>query len=397
MPFELFDLDVDEVSGVDAAANLRTFLVIKARKADHQEPDGDEMRPQDYASRQRQADLWSCLYDKWDLFRTTLWDIMGDCDEDNIPHLPILVTSIGQFQEDVAQLLADCGVLAKAQPLLEELAKIGAVMSAERKQRLQAAIDQLQCLLDEACTVKTARKEPMAEKEGSAGKALVVEGHVPSVEEHSALRKRAETAEATLKTAEATVATLSEKIDGLVAELAKARQTPEEQEAEYLASLPPVIRQKREAELLEMAELRKETQLAKERAEQTDYVAKAATLAGIGLTPNHWRCLKALDVLATQGYEEERTEILRLLTAANEQLVTAPLFATVGTGAGLGTTHAAGAGASAQDQILTLAKARATEKDLPMLQAIDAIAKEQPELWKRHQEEQRLKNRGQVR
>lgn len=402
MAFELLDLDVEEISGVDHPANLRTFLVIKAAtpqaKADHPEPDGDEERPQDYASRQRQLDLWSCLYDKWELFRCTLYDILGDCDEDNIPHLPILVTSIAQFRDDVQQLLVDCGIVTKAQPLLEELTKLGAVMSADRKQRLQAAIDALQCLLDEACTVKTARKgpAPMADKEKSEEKVLVVAGNVAQGEIDS-LRKRAEEAEATVKTAEATVKTLSDRVDGLTAELAKARQTPEEQEAEYLASLPPVIRQKREAEQLEMADLRKEARLATERAEQTDYVAKTASFAGLGMTPNHWRCLKALDVLATQGYEEERTEILRLLTAASEQTQTAGLFQAVGSGAGQGTTHAAGGAPDAEGQILTLAKARAAEKDLQLSAAIDLIAHEQPALWKQYQADKRLSNRGQIR
>lgn len=403
--WELFDLDVEEVSGVDHAANKRTFLVLKsatpAAKADHPEPDGDEQRPQDYASRQRQADLWSCLYDKWDLFRTTLYDILGDCDEDNMPHLPILVDSIGQFQADVQQLLVDCGIVAKAAPLLEELSKLGAVMSADRKQRLQAAIDALQCLLDEACTVKRAQKgpEPMAEKAGKPVEenVLVVAGTVPSLEEYDALKKRAERYETRATEAEATVKTLSDKIDALVAELRVAKQTPEEQEAEYLESLPLVVRQKREAELLEIAELRKETRLANERAEQADYVAKTADFQAVGLTSNHWRCLKALDVLATQGYEEERTEILRLLTAANEQLATSDLFAVAGSGAGAGITHAAGASPDAEGQVLALARARAAEKDLKLSDAIDQIAHEKPELWKQYQTEKRFKNRGQIR
>jgi hypothetical protein len=410
VPYELFDLTVDEVSGVDEAANLRTFLVIKrhevATPQDHPEPDGDEQPPADYASRLRQRDLWRCLYDKWELFCATLWDIVGDADDDNVPHLPLLVDSIGQFQADVQALLEECGVLKRALPLLEDLTKIGAVMSTERRHRLRTAIAALQGLLDEACQLADPQQgdTSMADHSPASGSPATLPATVQgAAAEALALTKRAETAEAQVSALTARVAEADRALHAQAEELAraesalaKARQTPEEQEAEYLESLPPVIRKKREAEQLEIIELRKEATANKERAEQAEYVAKARTLAGVGFTPNHWRCLKALDVLATCGYEEERTELLRLLNAAQEHTRTeSSLYTALGTsGAGVGILGGGGSGSpDAEGQILGLAKAYAEEKGVPLGKAIEAIARAHPDLWERNQREKRKNNR----
>jgi len=70
---------------------------------------------------------------------------------------PALLTSIEQFHVQAETLLATLGLLTKAAPSLailkavsQEVRKTGAVMSADRRQRLQEAITALQTLLDES-------------------------------------------------------------------------------------------------------------------------------------------------------------------------------------------------------------------------------------------------------
>jgi hypothetical protein len=387
----------------------------------HAEPDGDEMPPLDYTTRGRQYDLWECLWGKWECFCTTLYDIIGDADDDNIPHLPILVTSIGQFQADVEQLLADCGVIEKAAPLLAELtavAKAGAVMAGHRRHRLRAAIAELQALLNEANPERPPNAEdddkdapaagtPVAPESGAAAAVVAMRAPQPhrqappggqggarmagptmsddrvAQQELELMRKRATDAEARVTALETQVATLE-------AQIADAKLTPEEQVAKYWAAQPEAVRKQHDIDELEKADLRKRLKEADEKGERADYIQKTAAYRGMGMTPDHWHVLKAIDAIPE---EATRTEVLRLLKAAAEQLKTSALFTAIGSEGSV----TSGSALDAEGEVLALAKRHADDKGVELHQAIDVVARANPELWHRYQVENRRKNRGDIR
>jgi len=245
----------------------------------HPEPDGDETPPLSYAQRGQQYDLWECLWDAWECFCETVRDVFGDSDADNLPYLPILVESIGQFQADVADLIAPLGLTAKLAPALarltdvaqEDVTKVGAPMADHRRKRLQDAIAALQQILDE-CTPETIEHPGLsaADVRGMPGimkgaKVAILaetqESIVTRAERAEAqlveVTKRAQTAEmerdqalANVSDLSSTIVTLRNELDVERAALAKARQTPEEAEAAYWASVPDVVRKRYEADQL---------------------------------------------------------------------------------------------------------------------------------------------------
>lgn len=364
----------------------------------HAEPDGDEGTPLDYATRNRQQELWSALYDKWHRFYDTFYDIIGDCDEDDILHLPILVTSIEQFCADVQDLLTDVGVMAKVAPLLERLMMVAKARDEGCVERLQMAMNVLRTLLDDACPqamTHTTKGVSMAETlEGVTKRAEVAEARVKELEEGW---RRANIAEADLKKALATVEELSAKVldlDNAVqvaqTDLAKAKQSPEDQEAEWMASLPEPVRKRYEADQHEKMELRKRLQESEDRAEEVAYIQKTADYRTVGLVGDNWRILKAIDRMP----EEERIELLRLLKAAAEQLRTSDLFKARGSDGG---THRGSEGATAEEQLDTLIKSYQEEKSCDFDTAWKAVVKKQPDLWERNIAEKRASNRLDIR
>jgi len=375
----------------------------------HAEPDGDEQPPLDYQTRGQQYDLWECLWQKWQCLCATFSDVCGDWDEDNVPHLPILERSIGQFQADVHQLLVDCGVVEKATPLLATLvdvSKAGAAMAGHRRKRLQDAIAALQQLLEE-CTPEDYPHgiQPTPDRAGVSAadvrgmSPVMMKGALSMAETIDGVTKRAETAEAQVlaltQRAEAAEARVKEleplvaKTTDLETTLAKMRQTPEEQEAEYWASVPEPVRKKHEADEAEKVELRKQLDDARAEREQTTYIAKAADFRGFGLVgPKHWRILKAIDTMP----EEDRDELLRLMTAAGEQTRTADLFKAAGHEGRNGHTGASADG-SASDQLFALTQTYADEKGVPFIKASEVIAKQHPDLFRRATEERRHASR----
>ena len=367
----------------------------------HAEPDGDEHVPLDYASRGQQYDLWEDLWCMWECFCTTFYDVIGDGDEDNIPNLPILERSIGQFQADVNALLEPLNLVEKVAPALGELAalvKVGASMAEHRRKRLQDAIHALQQLLSE-CTPEAIDRPGVcaAEVAGIPGYMKGAEDMAVTVEE---VTKRADLAEARIvdltKALEEATARVKE-LEPLVAQvgtlektIAKMKQTPEEQELEYMASLPDYVRKKLTTEREEMVELRKQLEDAREEREKTSYIAKTADFRGFGMTPGpkHWRILKAIDHMD----EEDKDELLRLIKAASEQLKTSVLFKAVGHEGrnGDGTTFESG---SASEQLMALTKAYQDVHTCDFLKASEAIAKEHRDLYQKATQERRYASR----
>jgi transcriptional regulator of met regulon len=397
----------------------------------HPEPNGDERPPLDYASRGQQYDLWECLWGKWECFCETFFDVIGDSDQDNVPNLPILVRSIGQFQEDVASLLTDLGLVEKVAPAvaaLVDVAKAGAPMAGHRLSRLREAIGVLQQILDECTPVVVDRPGLSAAEvvpasgygashipylmKGARRMPLPVRKNAESDKEHcdncdekdcdnpahdrmknmnkqdEARLYDLETALATAKTdlakAQADLATAQSELATVREESRLAKMSPEEQEATWMATLPEAVRKRYEADALEKVELRKKLQEADERAERADYIQKTVAFQGIGFVPDkHWPILKALDAIPD---EEARSEVYRLLKAANEQLRTSALFTANGTSGQ--PTGGEGSG-SASDQLMALAKAYQEDKGVDFLTASAAIAKARPDLYRRSTDERR--------
>jgi hypothetical protein len=403
----------------------------------HGEPDGDEEPPLDYATRGQQYDLWETLWGKWECLCATFSDVVGDGDEDNIPHLPILERSIGQFQEDVHQLLTDAGVIAKVAPplkalhgLVTEMAKVGAPMAGHRLTRLKEALVALQQILDE-CTppaLPHGVQPPIdragisaAEAAGIPGamttpalmkgrRAMAVRKNTESDKEHcascddedcdnpahdrmKAMEKQAESRiaelEALLATTQDALSEAHSTLSQRDAAIAKMQQTPEEQEAEYWASVPEPVRKKHEADEAEKIELRKQLSEAREEREQTVYLTKTAEFRGFGMVahPKHARILKAIDGME----EEDKEELLRLIKASQEQARTAGLFETRGAEGrnGAGSLDAR----SASDELMALTKAYMAEKGVDFLPASEAIAKSHRDLYQRATQERRRQAR----
>lgn len=402
------------------------------------EPDGDEVTPLDYATRGRQRDLWRSLWDKWERFCGTFYDICGDCDADNVPHLPILVDSIGQFQDDVADLLTELGIVEKVAPLFADLSavsKAGAAMAGHRLRRLKAAIETLQALFHE-CTPQEIEHDGISAAEaagipgavngrvpgltsmpvamGKGDLPMTVRKHTESDKEHcehcddkdcdnpahdrlkkqeesrmaetlDAVTKRAELAQARVKELEAQLVSVDVELSLLKDEMSVTKMSPEEQRERRLAEMSPIVRKDYLEKEERLAFLEKSNQLLAETNERQSYIAKTADFRQFGMVPEqHWPILKAVDAMP----EEPREELLRLLKAATEQLAASPLFQA----SGLDARPAGGGNGSgnANDQILALAQAYASDKNVPMDKAIEAVAKQHPDLWSRDQREKRF-------
>jgi hypothetical protein len=399
----------------------------------HGEPDGDEATPLSYAQRGQQYDFWEALWEKWQCFCETFYDVIGDSDEDNVPHLPILVESIGQFQTDVESLLVPLGLTAKmAKGLwdLSQVCKAGAAMADHRRKRLRDAIAALQQILEE-CTpdvidrpgvsaadiygmphvmkgrhAMALRKNTESDKEHcdncddtdcdnpahdrmEKAEEAVVSGNAAQFQIDE-LTKRAEAAEARAKDLDAQLAKSAADLAAVQEDQRIAKMTPEEQHEAMLATMPALIRknyldQQSRLELIEKAN--KDLQ---EKNERLDYIQKAVVYRPMGFVPDdHWEILKAID----QMPEGPRTELTRLLKSATELLKTSPWTTTVGSTV---PSHA-GTDGSAQQQILALATAHQAEKGGSLGDAIGVIAKAHPELWEQDQQEKRFKNRVETR
>lgn len=405
----------------------------------HGEPDGDEAPPLDYATRGQQYDLWGTLWDKWQCLCATFSDVCGDWDEDNVPHLPILERSIGQFQADVHQLLSDAGVMEKAAPVLEELttvSKAGAAMAGHRRKRLQDAIAALQQILEE-CTPDDyphGTQPPIdragvsaAEVAGLPGSmgtpalskgdpAMAVRKNAASDKEHcdscedtdcdnpahdrmktmekqaddriAELEAAATTLRADLAKAQQDLAQAQSDLAARDTTIAKMKQTPEEQEAEHWAGLPEAVRKKHEVQEARIVELQKQLADTAAKEEQTTYIAKTADFHSFGMVPQkHWRIVKAIDHME----EEDRDELWRLIKASQEQTRTSGLFSTNGTeGRHGGSSLDSG---SASDRLMALTQARMDEKGEDFLKASEAIAKSHRDLYAEANRERRQASR----
>lgn len=223
--------------------------------------------------------------------------------------------------------------------------------------------------------------------EGVTKRANDAEARVKEFAQESQLMlKRVDLAEARLKELEPLVARVPE----LEQALAKAQQTPEEQEAEWRATLPESVRKKMDADEEEKLELRKRLEQSEDQREQEAYIQKTVDYRPFGLVGDNWRILKAIDRMP----EEERTELLRLMKASSEQQRTSGLFKARGSDGG---AQRGSEGVTAEDQLDALIKRYQEEKSCDFDTAWKAVVKKQPDLWERNIAEKRASNRLDIR
>jgi uncharacterized small protein (DUF1192 family) len=222
----------------------------------------------------------------------------------------------------------------------DEVEKIGRVMSRARMQQLRAAIDALEQMLMEA--------------DGQKGAEMADEDTM------------------TMKSLEERLASADAEVQRLKAALAKAEQSPKDQEAEFLKGLPEPVRKRWEQDAVEKAELRVALEVEKAKREQQEYIEKTAAYRDAGLAPDDWEVLKALDTLP----EEPRARLEQLLKSAGAVARSSGLFRQ------LGTPHAGNAGDPAQ-QIETLAKEKVASGAATTYEiGYTTVLKEHPELYK---------------
>ena len=338
--------------------------VLKNDYGMHGHEEDDEGPPMTLEERQQSRALWQQWGPLWRDFCETVGEIM-DYDEDDTAYADILMASIDQFRAQADDLLSGLGLLKKAAPLftvLEEVTKAGAIMSAARKQRVRAAIAALQAILDEATPAE--------------GDAVAMKGATTMASSVEEVTKRAEIAEAE-------VARLTKALAEATTEMTALKLTPEEQEAAYLKGLPDAVRKQFEADKIEKAALRAELQTERDSRLQQTYIEKTASYRALGLTPDHWNILKAVDALP----EQERTELLRILASAAQVIKTSGVLKALGVDGGV-------QGENAEARAVAFAKAE--QDKTPALGFADAIAlvwKAHPDLYEAYSREKRSQGR----
>jgi hypothetical protein len=156
----------------------------------------------------------------------------------------------------------------------------------------------------------------------------------------------------------------------LTAQLAKAQQSPEDQEAEFLKSLPESVRKRWDADAIEKAALQEALKVEKDKRERSEYIEKTAAYRQAGIAPDDWDVLKALDTLD----DAPRERVLTLLKALGAQVHASGLFQEVGAGSAGGVS-----GAAERLQALTIEKS--ASGNLTREQAYDAVLREHPDLY----------------
>ena len=373
MATRLRQLKIGKVALVPFGANQEAHVLLykAAEGAPVLQKDGiggedsaEEAPPLTLEERMRHNALWEQWHPLWQAFCGTVWDIM-DGDEDDAQYADILMTSIQQFSDQAQGILEGLGLLSKAAPLLalctEEVSKAGAVMAAGRKQRLQEAITALQAILDEAMPhAKTVKGVPMAERD---------KDEAPL----AAMAKRAEAAEARVVELESIVA--------------KHAQTPEEEEAAFMKSLPVATRARWEAERIEKDALKAAISVEKELRELGEYMQKTALYPLVGIVKTDWEMLRAIE----QGRAftpEQGARCLQLLKSANEVIRHGAAFKVVGKD-GRG---AAGEGAEAQAMAL-VAVEQDKDSTLGFADALAKVWKGHPALYQEYQNEKHRQGR----
>lgn len=367
MAHKLKKLRLSKVALVPAGANPHAHITLfkSAEVAKVEEEDAEDGMdaydaPLTTATRLARQQFWSQWSPLWDAFCASVFELLALCQEDASVATPLLLQSIDEFRVQAGPLLGSLGMVEKAAPFWavmteveQEVSKAGRVMSAARMAQLRTAIATLQTILAEAGGMMEKGTTTMADE-------------TPT----KALEDRLAKAEA--------------EVQRLTLQLAKAQQTPEEQEAEFLKGLPEAVRKRWEADAIEKAALRQALEVEKEKRERAEYIEKTATYRAAGLAPDDWEVLKALDTLS----EAPRDRVLTLLKALGEQVKASQLFRETGTSRG-----SASLSETAVAQLEQLIAAEQAKGDQPYAKAFQAVAKAHPSLYEAYTREIQARTR----
>ena len=295
----------------------------------------------------------------------------------NLPHLRNALARLNQTQ-------IGAGLKAEAKRKLEAAARAAGVGDHEKRNTMDDvkkdgdepdADDMEKGMTCPKCDAPVSKGDQYCAKCGAAMKARkAVKMDLEKIEDPE-VRKAVEKMAADLKAAQ-----------DLLDEQAKAATKKTEPEPDVLKGLAPEARAMVEKAQHDAAEATAKANAAsaeiekmREEAATREYVAKARAFNSLSVKPDTFGpILKRVHDGKTTAEDEK--EILRVLSAANK--AAKPLFSVVGAG---GSDNANGNSATevinakARDMI-----AKSADKKLSYADALDAVMKEEPELWKQH-------------
>ena len=369
MTTRLRKLKVTKIALVSQGANQQAEVLLfksaaVARVDKNSDGDDENTPPLTTAQTLQRQQLWEQWQPLWQAFCRSVYEIL-EYGEHGGDYVPLLLQSIEEFTAQATNLLAGLGLTAKAAPLFLECAEVrkaGAVMAASRKQRLQAAIAALQAILDEA--------EPK-----SAEMTTTAKGDAMTLEE---VTKRAEAAEGRVAALEAELATVTKAFSAL-----KASTKPPPTEEDFLKSLPESLRKRWESNELRLQEAEAVAKAEKAQREQQEYIAKTAAYRAVGVAPDDWDVLKAIDGLD----DKYRVRLLHLLKSADAAIKHSALFGEIGTAGGSG-------GGDAYAVIEALATELSKGGTLTKAQAIVKALDARPDLMRQYHAERKEARNG---
>ena len=266
--------------------------------------------------------------------------------------------------EATAMKAVDATAIEAVKILIENVVKVGRKISATRLGRLKAAQDALAAVLAEA-------EDNNDEEEGDVMK-IDVSKLAPEVQAHIAeIEKAATTAQDML----------AKRVADLEAEVKKLAPGPTQDE--LMKNVPDAIRKQMDEQAKEIKDTKEKLAKSEDERLAKQYEGEVQdSFTSLALDPaKDGPVLKAIDQKLTK---EEAARVREILTSTNALLEKSDLFVEKGAGGDGGS----GTG-TAFEQIQKLAQAKVDKKECATLaQGIDAVAKEHPELYEQHQEEQ---------
>jgi len=298
----------------------------------------------------------------------------------NLPHLRNALARLNQTQ-------ISAGLKAEAKRKLEAAARSAGVGDHEKRQDMELnkngateepdEDDMMKKGMCPGCDAPVGKGDKYCANCGDKlpmGARKAVKMDLEKIEDPE-VRKAVEKMAADLKTAQ-----------DLLDEQAKAAAEKKEPEPDVLKSLTPEARAVVEKAQRDAAEATAKANAASaeiekmHEAESTrEYIAKAKDFVSLSLDPEKFGpILKRVHDHKTT--EEDEKEILRVLTAANK--ASKPLMKIVGAGGGSNAntgTATEALNSKARDLI-----AKSGDKKLSYADALDAVMREEPELWRQH-------------
>ena len=331
MATRLRQLRVNRIDVVDKAANQHAHIVLFKRAEPLTKDEGGTPRTVNQLLAEREArEQW------WDLQRAlecSVQEIMEHATPEE--QAALLTQTLSEFSAKALALIPQmhAAMAKRVEAAVEDIAKAGRVIAANRLARLKAAMAALSQIIREA--------EPEEKDDAMAD---------------AELEKRA-------TDAEAETAQLKKQLEEANAKLAKG-------DPEALAK--------------RLAEAEKAVEIEKAKREEREYteIAKGFSTLPINASED-WRVFKAIDAMDAST----RDRLLELLHAADGQLERAGAFASVGKG---GERRG---GASAWDEACALAEGIVSKSaGMDRNTAIQQVWRERPDLYERHRKESRSRD-----